>query len=257
MRNVVKDLSQHDIYNSKYCDFSNKHFAYEDSAAKILKSVFEGGATSIGAQQMSKFYEDHKTIQITDAQPKAVKTVFNFLVKSFKNSPSPHFKMYALMDVATVVNSMLNTYDLSKYPKEFAQVYLSFLDLRTTDNEKEEEDRDPKLIAYASAARTDGLDQMMYRQNLIKEYFLDNMTCLALKDNNRNFTPDQRAAIYRKDKGKCQLCGKSVSEDEFEADHIVLWSHGGPTQIANGQVLCVSCNRSKKFNARYKRLISN
>ncbi|WP_312854231.1 HNH endonuclease [Tsukamurella spumae] len=32
---------------------------------------------------------------------------------------------------------------------------------------------------------------------------------------------------------------------DMDADHIVPWSKGGKTDAANGQMLCVSCNRSK------------
>ncbi len=244
MRDVVKALSENDIYDN-LCDFKNTHYAYEDSAAKILKSIMDDGPTSISAQQMSKFYENNSRIQISDIGPKAVKTTFNFLKKAFKDLTNPHFKMYSILDVSTVVKSMLETYDLSKYPKEFGQVYLNFLDLRANDNEKPEEERDPKLVAYANCARADGLEQITYRQNLIKDYFLDNMTYLSIKDNQRSFTSDQRAALYRRDKGICQECHKKVNEDSFEADHVIPWSRGGLTQLSNGQVLCSECNKKK------------
>lgn len=41
------------------------------------------------------------------------------------------------------------------------------------------------------------------------------------------------------------MCGIEVSEESFEADHIKPWCKGGRTIIANGQILCSTCNHTK------------
>ena len=69
------------------------------------------------------------------------------------------------------------------------------------------------------------------------------------KDTNRDFTHEQRLAIYRRDGGRCQLkikCdGKRLAWDNWHADHKVAHVNGGKTTVANGQLACVSCNLSK------------
>nr|WP_245248176.1 HNH endonuclease signature motif containing protein [Methanobacterium petrolearium] len=52
-------------------------------------------------------------------------------------------------------------------------------------------------------------------------------------------------AIYYKDNGLCKICGKEVSFDEAEIDHVIPWSEGGTTTVNNGQLVCPTCNRSK------------
>ena len=76
---------------------------------------------------------------------------------------------------------------------------------------------------------------------------------ILAKDDQRNFNEAQKIAIYRHDKGLCQIClseGKSekearVSWSEYEADHILAHSKGGATDVDNAQVLCRTHNRKK------------
>lgn len=74
--------------------------------------------------------------------------------------------------------------------------------------------------------------------------------------NLRQFDDDQRLEMYERQGGrwpngtKCKDVGNSDGKKTFaigtmDADHIVPWSKGGKTEVSNGQMLCVSCNRSK------------
>ena len=43
MRNVVRELSQSD-YFTKYCDFDNSHYNFEDITTKVLKQVISSSS---------------------------------------------------------------------------------------------------------------------------------------------------------------------------------------------------------------------
>jgi len=45
--------------------------------------------------------------------------------------------------------------------------------------------------------------------------------------------------------GRCALCGATKRDRLLDVDHIIPRSRGGRTELANLQVLCVKCNRSK------------
>ncbi|MGA3065624.1 MAG: HNH endonuclease signature motif containing protein [Tepidisphaeraceae bacterium] len=72
---------------------------------------------------------------------------------------------------------------------------------------------------------------------------------IELKDNQRLFSREQRLAIFRRDKALCQVrmkcSGAKCEWDAWEADHVVPWSKGGKTVVANGQIACLACNSSK------------
>ena len=244
MRNVISELAKHDIF-TKYCAFANQHFSFEDVTAKVFKQIIDGKASNISAQALKRMYEQYPHITIDDKFAKETKRAFDFIAKAFKNTDHPHLKRYAVLDLAIIVTSLLKVYDLNNYAEKFGEAFLKFSNERILNAEKPEDEQDQRLIRYSNATRGDSLEYLEYRQKVLKEYILEEMSYLELKDQNRIFTPDQRAVIYRIGKGKCAICGIDVSEESFEADHIKPWSKGGRTIIANGQILCSSCNHSK------------
>jgi ATP adenylyltransferase len=46
--------------------------------------------------------------------------------------------------------------------------------------------------------------------------------------------------------GRCQLCGVTKDERPLDVDHIIPRARGGKNELANLQVLCSKCNRSKR-----------
>lgn len=76
---------------------------------------------------------------------------------------------------------------------------------------------------------------------------------MLTKDERRAFNESERIFVYRMDEGLCQACleeGKPEVEArvpwrEYEADHVVPYAKGGPTEVANAQVLCRYHNRQK------------
>ena len=139
---------------------------------------------------------------------------FDFIKKAFKKADKPHLKRYAVIDLAVIVTSLLKVYDLSNYSEKFGDAFLKFSNERILNAEKPEDEQDQRLIRYSNATRGDSLEYLEYRQKVLKEYILEEMPYLELKDQNRIFTPDQRAVIYRIGKGKCAICGIDVSEVE-------------------------------------------
>ena len=60
--------------------------------------------------------------------------------------------------------------------------------------------------------------------------------------------PKLTLKVLKRDKYKCQICGKSPSthpELSLEVDHILPVSKGGTNDIENLQTLCFNCNRGK------------
>jgi hypothetical protein len=76
----------------------------------------------------------------------------------------------------------------------------------------------------------------------IYEYLLSgNERTLSL----RAFDEKTRQKTYAKQKGICPACKKKFEIDDMEADHIIPWSKGGKTILANCRMLCKMDNRVK------------
>jgi 5-methylcytosine-specific restriction endonuclease McrA len=63
--------------------------------------------------------------------------------------------------------------------------------------------------------------------------------------NLRPFTQSQKIEMYERQKGICPACHKRYVYEQMEGDHIKPWHLGGKTDISNGQMLCIDCNRTK------------
>ncbi len=63
-------------------------------------------------------------------------------------------------------------------------------------------------------------------------------------DKRRIFTARQKAQIFKRANGNCELCGKSVT-GKWIAGHIKPHSLGGLTKIDNGRVEGVDCGCAK------------
>jgi len=58
--------------------------------------------------------------------------------------------------------------------------------------------------------------------------------------------------------GPCACCGREISQQSFEAGHVIASSRGGSDGLSNLRPICVPCNRSMgnrnmdEFIAEYK-----
>lgn len=243
MRNVVQKLSKNKVFH--LCGFSSKRFAYEDATAKILHLLITGAITDIKPVSIKKTYKSNQGITEKSPSVADLKKAFGFISRAFKGKTSPRFRKYSLISLTYLTVELLDTYNLSQFPSQFADVFLDFERRRIENDEKDEEKQDPRLLAYTNAARADSVQDLEYRHEILKKEIVSSLIQLEPKDDVRQFTQEQRLAIFLRDKGICQDCGKKCKENAFHADHKKPYSKGGKTIIANGQVLCPECNWKK------------
>ncbi len=243
MRNVVESLSRHRVF--ELCGFANKRFAWEDAVAKALHLLLAGTITDIRASSIKRTYRQNESIALTTKEVRRLKTAYNFMYAAFKGKQNPAFKKYSLITLPYLVAEMLDTYDLSQHGGEFAEALLDFEQERVENSELAEEKQNSALAAYTNAARSDSIQDLRYRHEFLHEYLVGRIVTLAVKDPTRSFSKEQRTAIYRRDRGTCQICGALCEETEFHADHKKAHSRGGKTTVENGQVLCNTCNLRK------------
>lgn len=103
------------------------------------------------------------------------------------------------------------------------------------DNDYNPDELKEKLLALKK-------DDEVTNKRGIYEYLLSgNERSLNL----RQFSNSDKETAYYKAGGKCQMCGKEISLENAQADHIKRWSEGGKTLPDNLQILCRECNARK------------
>jgi hypothetical protein len=81
-----------------------------------------------------------------------------------------------------------------------------------------------------------------------KGYILKSLVPTNCKSDNQPISGRLRAEVLYSAQGRCQMCGKNISEDKIKlvVDHRIPRSWGGITKRENLWALCENCNISKK-----------
>lgn len=67
---------------------------------------------------------------------------------------------------------------------------------------------------------------------------------MTIKNRRERIGSSLRAAVYQRDRGLCQLCGKRVGF-LFHCDHVKPVAFGGSTILSNLRLACSSCNTKR------------
>lgn len=249
MKNVVAGLSAHDIFSKEdFVVFKDKRYAYQDAIAKVLHQFINDDCVSISAGAIEKTYKKYSTLSDTDPAPRELKACMNWICNHFENPPL--LKKFSFITTLFLVKRLRSEYATNGFEQDIARAIIDFELERIKDQDKELEDRNPEFVAYGDYARSDSPPNMRARLNLLMEFILRRVDSLPLKDAQRSFTDDQRKVLWWRDGKRCQECDVEVGFGEFHADHILAHSLGGDTSIANGRVLCATCNTRRGIGER-------
>jgi hypothetical protein len=249
MRSFVKDIVQHDFFK-KSVNFANKRFTHDHVAAQICLLELTGHACNIKDKDLNKMYEDNAVFDDRSAKAKKIKRVLDYVLLMFPDK-TPELERYNVISLYIIISSLMEKYVISGREIEFRDWFIEFEQYRRDQEQLPEEDSDTEIVSYHEkiSHSTDAFDSLDSRNIYLTRKLFEKIPNLEQKDDQRIFDQEQRLAIYRRDKGMCQLkirCdGIKCDWDNWHADHIVPWSRGGKTTVENGQVACANCNLAK------------
>lgn len=248
MRDFIKDLSRHKFFSR--VGFSNARFTYDLVAAQTVCLEIAGGPTNIKNTDLNRMYESNKDFDIKGQVAKAVKRILDLLSDVFPEK-TPELERYNVIALYCVISELLSQYVIDEVKPMLHDWFISFETRRREQEEKTEDEADPEWVTYKEkiSHSTDAEESIRWRMEFMLRLLLVEFPNLSRKDNQRGFTHIQKLAIFRRDKGLCQVMlkckGEKLTWDDWHCDHITAWSKGGKTTVANGQVSCSDCNIAK------------
>lgn len=249
MRNFIKNLAQHPFFES--CKFSDKRFTYDHVAAQITCLELAGAVVSVRDSDLNRMYEAERDFDLQSKTAKKIKRTLDYLKQAFPQH-TPELERYNAITLYSLASSLLENFVYQGTENKLAQWFIAFEAERRSDMDKPADDRDPQLIEYQrlTSYSTDAEESLAKRLEFMQRRFFAAAPEIETKDFSRNFTNEQRLAIYRRDQAFCQLklvCHgtERLSWTEWHADHKKPHSLGGLTTVENGQVACPACNGAK------------
>lgn len=248
MRQFVRATSGHPFFSS--VGFSNSRFTHDLVAAQLICLEIAGGPTNIKNADLNRMYEHHQSFNARSNEARALNRTLDLLHEIFPEK-TPELERFNVVTLYCLMAELQRSYVLSTIKLALAQWFFDFEAERRQQEAVPQDEADPEWIIYKEkiSHSTDSEDSIQWRLDFVLRQLLENFPDLPTKDNQRDFTHPQRLAIFRRDKGICQLrvrCeGARVTWDSWHCDHRVPWSQGGATTVENGMVACPACNLAK------------
>jgi len=249
MKLFIRELAKHDFFNN--CGFKNKRFDFDQVAAQCMLLELNGGIRNIKNIDLEKMYLENDSFDSESVEAKKINRVLNYLAKSFPEK-TPELKQHNVISIYIIISMLLEKYAVSNYETKIGKWFIDFETKRFNDFDLSEDQRDSEMVAYQNAVghSSDSIESLEYRNKILVRDFFSIFDELLSLDNKREFSNEQRLAIFRRDKGLCQLkiecAGRKLGwDDDWHIDHKIAFSKGGKTTVANGQLSCAKCNLIK------------
>lgn len=249
MRHFIKNLSEHAFFT--HCGFENKRFQFDQVAAQMMRLEMNGGPCNVKNTELEKMFLDNQDFDENSDEAKKIHRVLNFLNTAFPEK-TPELSPYNANSLYLLASVLLENYATKNLETKFGKWFIDFETPRRAEMELPADQRDSEMVEYQNQTShtTDSIDSLEYRHKILAREFFNSLPDVALLDTHRGFTFEQRLAIYRRDRGICQLklkcAGRKLGwEDDWHADHKIPFSKGGQTTVANGVVACAECNLAK------------
>lgn len=234
-------------------------FERQDYLSHVVQLELAGGSHDVKAADLMRMYANHDEFDESSKVANKVKRVLKFMEKVFPNEETGLGYKWPFVDLYLMVSKLMDGFSLS--PADAPILRAGFIEFessrREIGNDQKKLDAlvascDPiklDLAHYIAAFKADGAKRasVEIRSKVYLKYFLARLPNLERKDRTRQFTQEERFVIWCRANQHCENpdCRKKIELHNMHADHIVPWSAGGKTTLANAQSLCMQCNLQK------------
>ena len=237
-------------------NFGGEAADHDRVAAQMLLLEYKEKIVSSTSQQLDKFYENHKAVDLERGIVTKTRAIVGMLGKIFPTKNPGRNRSYAL-GMYWCLSRIVPTCELKE--DEYLAIRHNFE--RLDQQRLEAMNRDysgagdelHQRLSDSMSRGTDGSERITARYEILTQYLFDGVHLIAHPqlDQDRNFTYEEKLILYRRADGRCQLecngvvCGHEVDFDDGVIDHIVPHGRGGATSLENGRYAHKTCNNSR------------
>lgn len=251
--NLIREVAKDNFFENKL-PFKNDRYQYYELSAKLIlieKNQLNGGDffSDLKKRHLDRLAKNGRLETKPQIQKlrERVSTALKLMTRVFSNKDPLLSKQAAIPMYYLFIKLMAQEYAAQSLFSDLKKFLEDFSARRAEDLEKSEELRDPFLTEYGRLLQqgTNDINSIRNRVSILRRYFLVSYPEVSLRDPKREFTDEERLAIFTMSGKRCANCNKEFSDiTEMEADHKSQWAHGGSTSLKNGRALCGNCNKS-------------
>ncbi len=236
---TVRRLSEHPFFE-KITYLKPTRYRYLHVSAQLLM-LEKNGITDISPKALFVFFEQNKNLDTNSQAYKSVVKTLNYLERAFNKKMRELGKPSWIITLYLLTSYLLKNYVMDGKEGVLKSFFINFFQevLRST------EVGDSELIKFnlAISRGTTSKENIRLRHEIIFRRFLIYAKNLVPLDPKRDYTEDEKIAIFRMYGGKCQRCGETLEMTSFHVHHKLPWIKGGRTTLENALLLCERCHR--------------
>jgi hypothetical protein len=236
---TMRQLASHQFFQD-VCRLGElgRYRAYHIAAQIML--LQKNGITDISPRYLFDFFEREKHLNNKSVTYKDIIEVLDYLAQTFDKPTYELRKPSWIITMYLLCSYLLKNYVMKGKEIQLKNFFLNFYQ----SVQKSFETRDQELIDFnfAISRGTTSKDNIKKRHDIIFKRFWESVGNLIPLDPKRDFTEEERIAIFRKNDGKCAKCGKELHGLLWHVHHKKLWSEGGLTTMENAELLCDKCH---------------
>ena len=239
---TMRYVSNHPFFTDVITLPRRRYRHYLTAARLIL--LESKGIIDVAPWQLYDFFEEKKKMNKSSPTVRRVLRVCDYLKKSFNSATMELRKESLLLTIYYLTSHLLKEYVMVNREAKLRGFFIDFYQ----QVRKSSETGDKELIDFNLAASrgTTSKSNVKLRHDIILRRFLIYCRDLVPKDDKRDFTWDERAAVFRYYKGICQKCKKKLKMDDFHVHHKIPHKLGGKTTLENALLLCPDCHHREE-----------
>lgn len=241
---TMRSLGQHSFFEHTVAMGLHRYKSYKLAATFLF--LESEGVRSISPTYIYDFFENNKELDTSSRVYRKVRRTLNYLQGAFRGKAGELRTQAWVVSTYLLASYLLDHYAMQDQQDNFRDFIVQFYQKVAEVSELPNPEPELRKFNTAISRGTNNEETIKFRHQVLVRRFVKQYVPQEL-DEQRIFTDEQKLAIFRRDGGRCQMCGKKLEfgNSHTHYHHIDPYIKGGETEVENGLLVCQDCHLSK------------